>query len=137
MLKKLSGVFLIAIGIFLSVASLKMIFVDTPKKKAALKEAVYVGEDEIAAENDGKTVIVCGKFELTQPAYDDELGLVIDSIRVTRSEQTMQLKKETSKTKELTEEEKNMAFLNGPEACIIKALSVKGRLGTIHFPRIL
>ena len=129
MLKKLLGVFLIVIGIFLSVASLKMIFVDTPKKKAALKEAVYVGEDEIAAENDGKTVIVCGKFELTQPAYDDELGLVIDSIRVTRSEQTMQLKKETSKTKELTEEEKKYGVLKWTGGLHNKSFTGEGKVG--------
>lgn len=51
-----------------------MIFVDNPKTKAALKDAVYVdAADTIDPENDGKTVIVCGTFELTEPAHDDEL----------------------------------------------------------------
>ena len=92
-LKKLAGVIIILIGIFFTVSSLKMIFVDTPKTKAALKDAVYVGEDAITPENDGKIVIVCGAFELTEPSYDDELGLSIDSIRISRAKQTMKRSK--------------------------------------------
>ena len=38
------------------VSALKMIFVDNPKTKAALKDAVYVdAADTIDPENDGKT----------------------------------------------------------------------------------
>ena len=75
MLKKIAGVLLIIIGLFFSVSSLKMIFVDKPKMKSALKDAVYVGQDTINEANDGKIVIVCGPFELTTPSYDEELGL--------------------------------------------------------------
>ena len=88
-LKKIAGVLIILIGIYFMVSSLKMIFVDAPKMKAALKEAVYVGESAIDPANDGKIVIVCGAFELTEPAYDDELGLSINSIRVSRAKQTI------------------------------------------------
>lgn len=65
--------------------------------------------------NDGKIVIVCGPFELTTPSYDDELGLTIDSIRTSRSKQTMKLNKTTKATKAnaetLTEEEKRNGVL--------------------------
>ena len=68
-LKKAGGILLVIIGIFFFVSALKMIFVDNPKTKAALKDAVYVdAADTIDPENDGKTVIVCGTFELTEPA---------------------------------------------------------------------
>ena len=62
MLKKIAGVLLIIIGLFFSVSSLKMIFVDTPKMKSALKDAVYVGQGAINDANDGKIVIECGHF---------------------------------------------------------------------------
>ena len=74
-LKKAGGVLLLIIGIFFFVSALKMIFVDNPKTKAALKDAVYVdAADTINPENDGKTVIVCGTFELTEPAHDDDMA---------------------------------------------------------------
>ena len=57
-LKKIAGILIILIGIYFMVSSLKMIFVDTPKTKAALKEAVYVGESAIDPANDGKIVIL-------------------------------------------------------------------------------
>ena len=53
-LKKAGGVLLVIIGIFFFVSALKMIFVDNPKTKAALKDAVYVdAADTIDPENDG------------------------------------------------------------------------------------
>ena len=97
-LKKAGGILLVIIGILFFVSALKMIFVDNPKTKAALKDAVYVdAADTIDPENDGKTVIVCGTFELTEPAHDDELGLDFDSIRISSSKQTMKLTKSSSK----------------------------------------
>ena len=41
-LKKAGGILLVIIGILFFVSALKMIFVDNPKTKAALKDAVYV-----------------------------------------------------------------------------------------------
>ena len=82
-LKKAGGILLVIIGILFFVSALKMIFVDNPKTKAALKDAVYVdAADTIDPENDGKTVIVCGTFELTEPAHDDELGREFASCRI-------------------------------------------------------
>ena len=43
-LKKAGGILLVIIGILFFVSALKMIFVDNPKTKAALKDAVYVDE---------------------------------------------------------------------------------------------
>ena len=81
MLKKIGGVILVIVGLFFSIATVKMIFVDLPKAKSSMKDAIYVGEDAIDEKNDGKIVIVCGKFELTQPSYDEELGISFDTIR--------------------------------------------------------
>ena len=128
-LKKLAGVIIILIGIFFTVSSLKMIFVDTPKTKAALKDAVYVGEDAITPENDGKIVIVCGAFELTEPAYDDELGLSIDSIRISRAKQTMKRSKNVTPTPPLTEEEKRYGVLRWDSIYHDKTFTGNGKVG--------
>lgn len=128
-LKKLAGVIIILIGIFFTVSSLKMIFVDTPKTKAALKDAVYVGEDAITPANDGKIVIVCGAFELTEPAYDDELGLSIDSIRISRAKQTMKRSKNVTPTPPLTEEEKRYGVLRWDSIYHDKTFTGNGKVG--------
>lgn len=47
MLKKLGGVILVIVGLFFSIATVKMIFVDLPKAKSSMKDAIYVGEDAI------------------------------------------------------------------------------------------
>ena len=111
MLKKILGIVLIIAGLFFFVTAIKTIFVDIPKTKSALKEVVYVGDEALHAENEGKTVIVCGALELTEPSYDDELGLAFDSIRISRSKQTMRRDKSTSNSKQtlknLTDEEKS------------------------------
>ena len=49
MLKKASGIVLMIAGLFFFASSLKMIFVDIPKAKSVLKEAVYVGNHTFAA----------------------------------------------------------------------------------------
>ena len=133
MLKKIAGVLLLVIGLFFAVSSLKMIFVDTPKMKSALKDTVYVGQGAINDANDGKIVIVCGPFELTTPSYDEELGLTIDSIRTSRSKQTMKLNKTTKATKAnaetLTEEEKRNGVLEWSTAYRDKTLTGEGKIG--------
>lgn len=78
----LGGILFICIGFFLMIASIKMIFVDDPKAKKLLSEAVYVTTDTVDPANDGKAVIVSVPFKLVEPAYDDEMGLALDSIRI-------------------------------------------------------
>ena len=89
----LGGILFICIGIFLMIASIKMIFVDDPKAKKLLSEAVYVTTDTVDPANDGKIVIVCGELKVLEPAYDDELGLTIYAPRAMRSAKKMKLKK--------------------------------------------
>lgn len=72
---------------FLMIASIKMIFVDDPKAKKLLSEAVYVTTDTVDPANDGKAVIVSAPFKLVEPAYDDEMGLNLDSIRISRKKE--------------------------------------------------
>lgn len=83
----LGGILFICIGIFLMIASIKMIFVDNPKAKKLLSEAVYVTTDTVDPANDGKAVIVSAPFKLVEPAYDDEMGLTLDSIRISRKKE--------------------------------------------------
>ena len=101
--------------------------------KSALKDAVYVGQGAINDANDGKIVIVCGPCELTTSSYDDELGLTIDSIRTSRSKQTMKLNKATKATKAnaetLTEEEKRNGVLEWSTAYRDKTLTGEGKIG--------
>lgn len=101
--------------------------------KSALKDAVYVGQGAINDANDGKIVIVCGPFELTTSSYDDELGLTIDSIRTSRSKQTMKLNKATKATKAnaetLTGEEKRNGVLEWSTAYRDKTLTGEGKIG--------
>ena len=133
MLKKLSGIVLMIAGLFFFAASLKMIFVDIPKAKSVLKEAVYVGDEPLSAENDGKIVIVCGPLELTKPSCDDELGLTFDSIRVSRSKQTVRREKNSSdskqKNKTLTEQEKLYGVLKWGMTTSEKTFTGEGRIG--------
>ena len=83
----LGGILFICIGFFLMIASIKMIFVDNPKAKKLLSEAVYVTTDTVDPANDGKAVIVSAPFKLVEPAYDDEMGLTLDSIRISRKKE--------------------------------------------------
>ena len=58
-----------------------------PKAKKLLSEAVYVTTDTVDPANDGKAVIVSAPFKLVEPAYDDEMGLTLDSIRISRKKE--------------------------------------------------
>lgn len=133
MLKKILGIVLIIAGLFFFVTAIKTIFVDIPKAKSALKEVVYVGDEALHAENEGKTVIVCGALELTEPSYDDELGLAFDSIRISRSKQTMRRDKSTSNSKQtlknLTDEEKRYGVLKWGTTTSEKTYSGEGKIG--------
>lgn len=130
MFKKIAGVFCLILGIFFSIATIKMIFIDNPKTKSVLKDAVYVGEDAIDEKNDGKMVIVCGTFELTEPAYDDEIGISFDNIRVSRSKQTMKLNKGSSKDEEdMTAVEKLYGVLEWSPVMGSVAYRGEGKIG--------
>jgi hypothetical protein len=57
---------------------------DIPGQKAMLEAAVYLNEPVVLPENEGKLVILHGKPEMTAPAYDEELGLTLDTIKAYR-----------------------------------------------------
>ena len=57
---------------------------DIPAQKAVLENAVYLDEPVVLAENEGKLVIIHGKPEMTAPAYDEELGITLNTIKAYR-----------------------------------------------------
>ena len=52
--------------------------------RRVLGPAVYLEEPVVLPENEGKTIIVHGKVEMTEPAYDEELGLTLETIKAFR-----------------------------------------------------
>ena len=57
---------------------------DIPEQKAVLENAVYLDEPVVLPENEGKLVIIHGKPEMTAPAYDEELGITLNTIKAYR-----------------------------------------------------
>lgn len=84
-------IILFVFGGFFAIATIKMIFIDMPKGRKSQNEAVYVGRGAYDPANDGKTVIVCGEMKIVEPAYDDEIGISFDTMRVMRKAQTLKL----------------------------------------------
>ena len=88
---KTGAVILIALGLLCAVSTVK----SCGTKRAAMQEkvddVVYVGQGSYDPANDGKTVIVCGEMKIVEPAYDDEIGISFDTMRVMRKAQTLKL----------------------------------------------
>ncbi len=82
-MKNIGKIILIVLGVALIALGAKT-FMDIPAQKAALEAAVYLDEPVVLPENEGKLVIVHGKVEMTQPVYDEELGLTLDTIHAYR-----------------------------------------------------
>ena len=82
-MKNIGKIVLLVLGIALIALGVKN-FVELPGQKAALEAAVYLDEAVILPENEGKMVIIHGKPEMTAPAYDEELGLSLDTIKAYR-----------------------------------------------------
>ena len=51
---------------------------------AALDDAVVLESPVVLKENEGKLVVIYGVPEMTAPAYDEELGLTLETIRALR-----------------------------------------------------
>ena len=81
-------------------------------REEALKQAVYVGTGGYDPANDGKIVIVCGKLELLEPAYDEDLGITIEAPHVMRSGQKLK-KKELNQAMTGNNMEWNSNFQDG------------------------
>lgn len=69
-----------AVIIWLSLLGL----MDAPQYKDIIGSAVYLDEPVLRPENEGKMVVIHGNVEMTAPAYDEELGLTIDSVKAYR-----------------------------------------------------
>lgn len=97
--KLVGRMILIALGavvVWLSARGL----MDIPVYRQALGSAVYLEEPAVLPENEGKMVIIHGKPEMTAPAYDDELGITLNSIKAYRydEEYTKTIRKQNSDT---------------------------------------
>ena len=77
-----------AVMIWLSVRGL----MDAPVYKEVLGSAVYLEEPVVLPENEGKMVIIHGKPEMISPAYDEELGITLDSIKAYRYDEEFRAK---------------------------------------------
>ncbi|MBR6571262.1 MAG: hypothetical protein IKK75_12500 [Clostridia bacterium] len=88
---KLGKVVLLALGIALLALGVKRLM-DIPGQQAMLNDAVYLDEAVILPENEGKLVIIHGKPEMTVPAYDEELGLTLNTIKAYRYDEEYKLK---------------------------------------------
>ena len=80
---KIGKIILLVLGIALIALSVKGLM-DIPGQKATLEAAVYLDEPVILPENEGKLVIIHGVPEMTAPAYDEELGLTLNTIKAYR-----------------------------------------------------
>lgn len=80
---KIGKLILIVLGVALIALGIKGLM-DIPGQQAALDAAVYLDEPVVLPENEGKMVIIHGEPEMTAPAYDEELGLTINTIKAYR-----------------------------------------------------
>ena len=82
-MKNIGKILLIVLGAALIALGGKALM-DIPEQKAILENAVYLDEPVVLPENEGKLVIIHGKPEMTAPAYDEELGLTLNTIKAYR-----------------------------------------------------
>ena len=82
-MKNIGKIILLVLGIALIALGIKN-FADLPGQSDMLEAAVYLDEAVVLPENEGKMVIIHGKPEMTAPAYDEELGLTLDTIKAYR-----------------------------------------------------
>ena len=82
-MKNKGKIILIVLGLALIALGGKALM-DIPAQKAFLENAVYLDEPVVLPENEGKLVIIHGKPEMTAPAYDEELGITLNTIKAYR-----------------------------------------------------
>ena len=90
-MKNIGKIILLVLGVALIALSAKALM-EVPGQQAALDAAVYLDEAVILPENEGKMVIIHGKPEMISPAYDEELGLTLDTIKAYRYDEEYKLK---------------------------------------------
>jgi len=82
-MKNIGKIILLVLGVALIALGGKGLM-DIPAQKAVLENAVYLDEPVVLPENEGKLVIIHGKPEMTAPAYDEELGITLNTIKAYR-----------------------------------------------------
>ncbi len=88
MKQKIIGTLLLIIGVITGILGIVML-IGSNKGAGLIKEAIYVDESTLQAENDGKLVIVTGDLNLLESAFDSELGITFDSPKVVRNMQNI------------------------------------------------
>lgn len=87
MAKKIIGIVLIVIGLFIAFLGVKAMN-QAPEAAEKIENAVYVADAKIYPENEGKVVIVPGKIEAQLPLVDKINGLELPTIKATRQSWT-------------------------------------------------
>lgn len=82
-MKNIGKIILLVLGVALIALGVKS-FADLPGQSDVLEAALWLDEAVILPENEGKMVIIHGKPELVAPAYDEELGLTLNTIKAYR-----------------------------------------------------
>ena len=80
---KIGKIILLALGVVL-IALAGKIFLSIPGNTAVFEEAVYLEEPVVLPENEGKFVVIHGDAVMTAPAYDEELGLTLQTVKAYR-----------------------------------------------------
>ena len=88
--KWIGRIVLVALGGFIIWLSVRAL-TDVPEYRKVLGSAVYLDKAVVLPENEGKVVIIHGKPEMLAPAYDEELGITLNSIKAYRYEEEYKL----------------------------------------------
>lgn len=83
---KIGKIILLAAAAVLIALSIKGLM-DVPGRKAKLENAVELNSAEVLSENEGKLVIIHGVPEMTECAFDDQLGISLNSFKAIRQTQ--------------------------------------------------
>ena len=126
------GIILLIIGLFSAALTVKMVFFDMPTAKNLMQEAIYVGSDKPLPENEGKIVIVNGALKLVKPAYDEELGITINTIKTSKYEYILHLTQEQKIKKHIRKEEEDWN-----QSRMSKEFTGKAMIGEFHISQEL
>jgi len=83
-------IILIVLGVLIIWLSARALL-GVPQQQKVLGDAVYLDEAVVLPENEGKVVIIHGKPLMTAPAYDEELGITLNSIKAYRYDEEYKL----------------------------------------------
>jgi len=97
--KSIGKICLITLGAFIIWLGARALM-DIPEYRQAFGSAVALESPVILPENEGKMVILHGKVEMTKPAYDDELGLTLDTLHAFRYDEEYALMQNDKKESE-------------------------------------